>query len=180
MSVVFDQLRAQNQPLYALADAGRSAEVLTLLHSFDVEHRSLYEGEREVDLGRSGPYLVTLPAGSELLPALVRQGWGKAWLVCLTSEASFADLRRHFRRLLMVKRQRDGSELYFRFYDPRVLRVFLPTCSPEQLPQLFGPVSAYLMEDESGAEVLRFAPDAEQQICERLTLEPVVQDGLYA
>jgi len=180
VSAVLDQLQSQNQPLFALADAGRSAEVLTLLHSFDVELRSLYEGDAEVQLGRSGPYLVSLPPDSDLLPALVRRGWGNAWVVILTADASFADLRRHFRRLLMVKRQRDGGELYFRFYDPRVLRVFLPTCSPEQLPQLFGPVSAFLMEDESGAEVLRFAPDAEQQICERLTLDRVAQDGPYA
>ncbi len=180
MSAVLDQLQNQDQPLFALADAGRSAEVLTLLHSFDTEMRSLYEGEAEVQLGRSGPYLVSLPPDSDLLPALVRQGWGNAWGIYLTAEASFDELRRHLRRLLMVRRQRDGSELYFRFHDPRVLRVFLPTCSPEQIQQLFGPVSAYLMEDELGVEVLRFAPDAEQQICERVTLETVAQDGPHA
>jgi len=174
MSVVVDQLRSLEQPLFALADAGRSEAVLTLLHESGVAMRSLYEGDAEVDLGRSGPYLVSLPPDTALLPQLVRRGWGKAWGVYLTAAADFDEVRRHFRRLLMVRRERDGEQLYFRFYDPRVLRVFLPTCSPEQIKQMFGPVSAYWMEDESGAEVLRFAPDVDGQTCERVT---VAQDG---
>ncbi len=177
MSAVLDQLQSLDQPLFALTDAGRSDDVLTLLHGSAVEMRSLYEGEAEVDLGRSGPYLVSLPHDSEVLPALVRQGWGRAWGVYVTTDADFGQLRRHFRRLLMVKRQRDGEQLYFRFYDPRVLRVFLPTCTPEQIEQMFGPVAAFWMEDESGAEVLRFAPDGDGQACERVT---VAQDGEHA
>ena len=59
----------------------------------------------------------------------------------------------------MVKRESDKSEMYFRFYDPRVLSVFLPTCSPPQVRQLFGPVSAFFVESEDRDVVLRFAPD---------------------
>lgn len=44
--------------------------------------------------------------------------------------------------------------MFFRLYDPRVLRAFLPTCSERQLEELFaGVVSAYVAEGESPGEV---------------------------
>jgi len=39
-----------------------------------------------------------------------------------------------------------GKDMYFRFYDPRVLRVFLPTCTPEELSDFFGPIAGFLIE----------------------------------
>jgi hypothetical protein len=39
-----------------------------------------------------------------------------------------------------------GKEMYFRFYDPRVLRVFLPTCTAQEAQDFFGPSKHYVME----------------------------------
>ncbi len=156
MSAVLDLLRATTagddasagRRLYGLVDAGRDHGVLTLLYSFDAPMRSLYEGDSEASLGPSGPYLVELTEQDDLLKALLRGGWGQAWGLFATSAGDFDEVRKHFRSLLMVKRQSDGSELYFRFYDPRVLRIFIPTCSAEQLPKMFGPIDAYFVESE--------------------------------
>ena len=46
--------------------------------------------------------------------------------------------------------------MLFRFYDPRVLRDFLPQCSPEEVTNFFGPVTQFLMADASGQKLLRF------------------------
>jgi hypothetical protein len=43
----------------------------------------------------------------------------------------------------------NGKTFYFRFYDPRVLRVYLPTCNAEELDMFFGPVRNFFMENES-------------------------------
>ncbi|MCG7851384.1 MAG: DUF4123 domain-containing protein, partial [Methanosarcinaceae archaeon] len=69
-------------------------------------------------------------------------------------EVDLRTVRRHFRRFLMVK-DPEGKQIYFRYYDPRVLNVFLPTCNSEELSVVFGPVSSYIMEDEDSS-VLRF------------------------
>ena len=53
----------------------------------------------------------------------------------------------------------DGKQLYFRFYDPRVLRLYLPTCTPEEVRRSFGPVGCYLLEDEDPKTLLRFTGD---------------------
>lgn len=157
-------LESSAQPLYALLDAGRDPDVLTLLYRYESRCRSLYEGESEATLGPSGPFLVEL-SEAELLTEILRAGWGQSWGLFVTSNATFQELRRHFRTLLMVRRAKDQSELYFRFYDPRVLRVFLPTCSPEQVRAVFGPVSAFFMEGADGT-LLRFVADLGRVACE--------------
>ena len=161
MAELLEVLQSQSEPLFALVDAGRDPEVLTLLLSHDALARSLYEGESEARLGNSGPYLVELVEQPELLRALIRNGWGNSWGLYCSSSASFDEVRKHFRTLLMVRREKDGSELYFRFYDPRVLREFLPTCSSKQVGQMFGPVTSFFTEspdDMPDDTVWRFTP----------------------
>jgi len=138
-------LRAQPQPLYALLDAARSPRVLELLKESKEEYQSLYEGDKGVTIAPWGPWLVRLPAESPLLEALVKEGWGESWSVFLTAKASFAEVRKHFRHFLLV-RLPDGREVYFRFYDPRVLRTFLPTCSVNESAELFGPIQGFVTE----------------------------------
>ncbi len=53
-------------------------------------------------------------------------------------------------------RLRQREELYFRFYDPRVLRVFLPVCTHEEAAQLLGPLSCFLMENDKADTLLQF------------------------
>ena len=72
------------------------------------------------------------------------------------SDAAFKEVRKHFRQFLMAKLP-DGKQVYFRFYDPRVLRLYLPTCTPEEINQFFGPVKYYLTEDEKPGTLLRFS-----------------------
>src|SRR5262249_7471285 len=50
-----------------------------------------------------------------------------------------------------------GNELYFRFYDPRVLRTFLPACTGAETKRFFGPVGIYLMETENGEAISLFS-----------------------
>jgi hypothetical protein len=64
-------------------------------------------------------------------------------------------LRRHLREFLRV-RDEAGKRLIFRYYDPRILRVYLPTCWPAELNTFFGPISAFITEGESSGEILEF------------------------
>ena len=68
----------------------------------------------------------------------------------------------------------EGENLYFRYYDPRVLRIYLPTCNQEEMATLFGPVTAYLLEDKDPDLLLRFTPGPERVRLERLRPE---EDG---
>ncbi len=146
--------------LYALLDAARSPRVLELLTDSVDEHRSLFEGLGGVSLWRVAPYLVKLePGSSGLFERLLAEGWGRSWGIYVVSGAGFGELRRRFRRHLRVE-DPDRRPMYFRLYDPRVLRRFLPMCSERQVEELFADVSTYVAEGRSPREVhvLRQSP----------------------
>lgn len=154
--VLLSLLREEFQPLYALLDAAIEPEVLKVLFESKEQYLSLYEGPQGAQLTHFAPYVVRLPKESSLLEVLVEKGWGKSWGGYLTSREQLETLRQHFRHFLMVQMP-DRKQVYFRFYDPRVLRVFLPTCTADEVKQFFGPVKQYLMEDEKPDKLLQFA-----------------------
>ena len=149
-------LRNDYQPVYAILDAARDIRILVLLMQSKEEHQSLYEGVQGAKLSQVAPYLVRLEKDSLLLGSLLLEGWGKSWGVYLTCGTEFSELRRHLRRFLEVQLP-DGKQVYFRFYDPRVLRVYLGTCTAGETNQFFGPVKYYLMEAEEPDTLLQFA-----------------------
>jgi hypothetical protein len=137
--------------LYAVLDAARSSRVIQLLHESVDETRSLYEGVEGEALANVAPYMVGFEEDSGLLDRLLREGWGQSWGVFVESPVSFELLRRHFRRFLMVEEEETGGRMYFRFYDPRVLREFLPLATTRQRDEIFADViESFLLEDEHG------------------------------
>jgi pSer/pThr/pTyr-binding forkhead associated (FHA) protein len=158
---VIRELRSQKEPLYAILDAARDPVVLArLVLECKEEYQSLYEGDEGVKLAAFAPYLVALPRESTFLETIVRDGWGKSWGVYLTCDRPFKEVRKHLRRLLMAELE-GGKPVYFRFYDPRVLRVYLPTCKPQERSEFFGPIGGYILEGETEDLLLGFTPKGE-------------------
>jgi hypothetical protein len=140
---------------HALLDAARMLDQMDVAKKLNPGHDSLYRGRSEEALAIVAPYLFSYQEGTEFAGWLASKGWGDSWGVFLYSEASMAELHRHFCKFLLVKTE-EGQELYFRFYDPRVLRIFLPTCDEEQLREFFGPVRYFMMEDEDPSQAIVF------------------------
>jgi hypothetical protein len=91
---------------------------------------------------------------------LLANFFGKAWCIFARSTAGFSAVRKHFRTFLMVKSP-NGETLYFRYYDPRVLGIYLPTTNEEERNIVFGAISAYYCETLSG-EFIQFRQNAGQ------------------
>jgi Domain of unknown function (DUF4123) len=151
---LFDTVH-QGQSLYAIVDAARTFDVPFRLRSAKVERECLYRGRSGEVLWHVAPYLVRCEQEAEFFLWMLEEGWGDSWGIYLTSAARLEGLCEHFRQFLLVRTEED-RELYFRFYDPRILRTFLPTCTPEETERLFGPVSCYLMEAEQPETLLKF------------------------
>jgi Domain of unknown function (DUF4123) len=167
-------------PLFAILDATRDPlSILGILRASGEEYQSLYEGLQGRVLEAYAPYLVRLPIESRLLETLVAQAWGKRWGIFVVSAADFKSLRKHFRTFQMVKSP-EGEKLYFRYYDPGVLRVYLPTCNLEETNFVFGPVAAYLCEGESPDTLLVFQPGQDSARCEAVTLSGTVEENISA
>jgi hypothetical protein len=142
--------------VYALVDAAHSPQILPLMKADRLLHHDcLYAGSLPLDLARVAPYLVLLDRDLRFTETLLDRGWGKNWAVYLTTSALPDELRRHFRRFLRVWDER-GKALLFRFYDPRVLREYLPTCNVEELQTVFGPVGRFLTEALQPSRLIDF------------------------
>lgn len=148
-------LRRQPASIFALLDAARDPRILKMLRDSEAAFDCLYDGQARHDLEEVAPYLVSLPEDTNLLENLIESGWGKAWGVFLASDEPLDHVRTHLRHFTMVERH-DGHKMFFRFYDPRVLRIYLPTCNPEETVQFFGPVIGFLMEGDKPDTLLRF------------------------
>lgn len=124
---------AEQAPLYALIDGARDRRIVELARQHVETHQSLYEGAAGENFEDMAPFLVgPMRAKSALLDRFVLEGWGKRWATYCTSREKFVEVRRHFRRFLMVEIEARQEKVYFRFYDPGVLRVFWPTCTTGQ------------------------------------------------
>jgi hypothetical protein len=153
---VIDSLRPRSGSLFAIVDAARDPMAYLRVYESREPKQSLYEGPKADQYGFVAPYLVSLSPRSRTLDALVRDGWGESWGVYLTSDRPFEEVRKHLRRFLTVKLEGGGGPVLFRFYDPRVLRVYLPSCAPDEMSGFFGPIGEFLLEGEEPDIILRY------------------------
>jgi hypothetical protein len=156
VQLVGEQLFAEDgSSVFAVLDGASVSELLQKLDEHKPDYECLYRGELAPDMAEVAPYLIRLEPDSEFTEWVIGEGWGNHWGVFAVARADLRSLRQHFRRFLMVHDE-EGKPLYFRYYDPRVLRVYLPTCNGEELNTIFGPVAAYILEGEKPDSLLRF------------------------
>jgi hypothetical protein len=148
------------QSIYAILDGASIPILLELLDEHQPEHTCLFSGKLDPEVQMTAPYLVRLEPGSEFSRHVMEHGWGRHWgiFASVPKELPFIAVRKHFRTFLRV-RGPEGNALLFRYYDPRVMRVYLPTCNEEEAAVIFGPVTQYLLESEDPSNALRFLPD---------------------
>lgn len=140
---------ARTSRLYAVLDTARSFRIQELLRQHVELSRSLFDGARGESMSEVAPHIVgPLRDDSELLEALLREGFGARWGIFVTTRRDDLDsTRRHLRRFLIVSREDTGEKLYFRFYDPKVASVFLASATPRQSSGFLLPFQAVLVED---------------------------------
>lgn len=144
--------------VYAVLDGARHASIARLVRLSELPFTCLYAGPLSPALQAAAPYLVQLAPESSFFKTLVASGWGQAWglFAVAPADVTLQAMRKHLRTLLRVKDEQ-GRVLAFRFYDPRVLRVYLPTCEPVETRQFFGPIKRMVCEDGQGASLVQYA-----------------------
>jgi hypothetical protein len=142
MQIDFDNLHrwAREGRLYAVLDACDAPAILSKLASLpDQKFVSLFRGGDE-ELSKVAPYLIRLD--EPILEWIRVEIWNEPWGIFVVADSSLDLVRKHLRKFLVVKGP-EGDILYFRYYDPRVLPVFLETCDAEQLRSFFGLLHAF-------------------------------------
>ena len=142
---------------FAVLDGASVEGLLSQFEAMDPLYRCLYSGKLENGIAEVAPYLVELEKYSAFTDWVLSKGWGNHWGIFMVTPASVKIdvLRRHFRKLNKVKLA-GGKAVLFRYYDPRVLRTFLPVCEKEQVPGFFERVESFICEAEDPSQAVFF------------------------
>ena len=140
---------------YALLDTARLGYEITAAQAINPNHVSLYRGPEDPQMTDMAPMLLWYET-NDPFDQWLNQHWGDAQGIGIVTSVPPDELRKHLRRFLLVATD-DGQQLYFRYYDPRILKVFLPTCDQEQIRTFFGPVETYEVEDPDNDQTMLFA-----------------------
>ena len=143
--------------VYAVLDGSRNKKIYPLLKEAKQNFSCLYEGELNYELTLAAPYIVRLDKKSEFTRELILQSWGNSWgIFAITyAPATLISVRRNCRKSAYVLDE-NKRKLLFRYYDPRVLRTYLPGCQKDEAAKFFGPVSEYIVESDNKRKLHRF------------------------
>jgi Domain of unknown function (DUF4123) len=144
--------------VWAVLDGARDRRIYPAVIDCYLNKCCLYSGDLPSELQLTAPYLIELDRDDRFTRYIINQGWGNSWGIFFRTNAGMERLRRHLREFLVVKDE-GGKRLIFRYYDPRVLRVYLPTCFTRELQTVFGPIEHFLVEGEDPATLIRFGFD---------------------
>jgi hypothetical protein len=149
---------SRGEQVYAVLDGAQDRSVMAAVIHSGLPHECLFAGPLSSDLREVAPYLVQLEKGGSTTRSLLNMGWGRSYGIFAASPAPLEAMRQHFRRFLRVRTE-DSTRLFFRYYDPRVLRAYVPTCNDAELGVLFGPVVRYYAESEGGQGLASYHRD---------------------
>jgi len=134
--------------VYAVIDASRAIELIATARQRGLEAYTLFSGELAEEVAHVGPCLVAIPE-PERFAGSWSDALGSMPGVLLTTDAERDAIARHLRSVFLATDE-DGVSYFFRFYDPRVFRAYLPTCTAEERAAFFGPVQGWLVETAEG------------------------------
>ena len=149
---------SSEEPIYAVLDGARDPGIVSWIVSTEAPAWCLYAGKLSPDLQAAAPWLLRVGRGHPYTETLFERAWGESMGFFLASPVPPRALRFHLRRHL-IARTEDGRRLVFRYYDPRVLRVYLAHCTSNELRAFFGPISTIVVESEERTELIFRHPD---------------------
>lgn len=170
--------RGAAERVYAVVDSARDPQLAFAgIERFGLERWSLFPSNTAREMTAVAPYLIPVPF--EARYPFATPGYFDLWAARLGTSAGIlvataADTRvvwDHLRGQFLVTDE-SGTEFFFRFYDPRVLRSILPTFTREQASLFFGPVRTVFVEGEGAREMLACRADPTGASIHREPLAP--------
>jgi hypothetical protein len=163
--------RGPARDVWMIVDSARDRRIFgLLLECFYSTHSSLFATPLPPQLEPVSPYLVPLDHDDKKTRKLLSNAWGDNWGVFLRCDTSQERLRRHLRSFVSV-RDPAGRRLLFRYYDPRILRTYLPTCTRGELEYVFGPIDSFWAESRNPDHLLEFGFERGKLVQRTISLE---------
>ncbi len=175
---LMNRAKEKDNSLYCVLDGASDKTIFPMLKNSKWEYGCLYkknvhfEGERMVDeLAATAPYLLKLDPAKMSVESIIGERLGKNQMIVFESSAPMNEIRDHCSSMLKAMDE-NGKVISFRFHDPRILRVYLPTCTDEETYIFFGDIDTIWVDGED-KEILEFVKDKKEDVVEKKIDEPV-------
>ncbi|HEV7859654.1 MAG TPA: DUF4123 domain-containing protein [Pyrinomonadaceae bacterium] len=157
-SMTFGDLQrlAHTGALYAVIDACDAPDVPAKVASLgSAQGACLYRGHAAENFADKAPHLARVDGA--LLDWIKQTLWTQPWGFFFTTTNEFPEVNHHWRKFITVTSP-DGSDLLFRYYDPRLLPLFLSSCDAAELKEFFGDCdSLIIFTEEIDGQALRLS-----------------------
>ncbi len=138
---------------FAIVDAAKVRGLALTIAGYGLEHKCLYQGEAYENLRDAAPWIVRLTPDSTFTRNLFTQGearwhlWDAGAGIFIRSRGSLDALARHFRKFTQPRLE-NGTNLFFRFYDPAAASTYFAGIAdwPERVAQFFQPRSDHAVQ----------------------------------
>lgn len=150
-----ERLFLETTRLYAILDGASIPDLPQRLYETNTPNYCLLRGDLPPDLVHAAPYVAVMFPGSAFSEWVLQESPGKHWGIFAHCRFSIKEMRRHCRGLVNVVDEK-GEPLMFRYYDPRVLRKFLATCTPAEIATFFGRIETIFAENADGSAMTAF------------------------
>lgn len=148
-------------PPYMLIDcSGLKGGVAKLPRHVCHEFDCLFAGKLANELADVGPYLGRLKSfGTDIKTTVEKLLAIQVATLLLTDSVTnekpgqvFAQLHRHFRKFNVVQGP-NNKQLFFRYYDPRLIYNVLQALDFQQVTEFFGPLKALVVAETGGRTI---------------------------
>ncbi len=144
--------------LYGVLDCARAPHLYEQAARLEPEAADcLFAGKLDPRVRRVSPFVVELAPSDPLSKLWRSEGWGEAWGILLSSSAGLPAVRRRLRHFTQARLPDGSGPMLFRFWDPRVLRTYMPLIEPSAIQAWFQDIDRYILETEDGSGSIRFS-----------------------
>lgn len=150
--------RALPNDLFAVIDPARDPILFDTMTVLAPDGQCLFGGTLSEAVLRASPHVMAMPQPGALLDWWRQHGRGKSYGIACRGDVGMHALRLHLKTLLRV-RLPDGRLVLFRFWDPRVLKIFMENSTPLEQARLFGPIRTFYSEGVDGRNIAWNRPE---------------------
>ncbi len=144
------QFKLPDDNLYALVDGAQDQRLSVGSRNILGEPLRPLFTKAPHHMTKVGPYLVRIKCTNrypEYMQRWTEKLGTNTGILLLTTSWPQA-VRQHCRSIFKVYDEQHNM-FYFRYYDPRVIRTYLPTCTAKECRQFFGPIRSIFVEGET-------------------------------
>ena len=108
------------------------------------------------DLVSFGPWLINIRLCPVIESYWIRDGQWKNWGYLIETDLSMAALQRHLKKFNLVEIEGRSDAVFFRYFDPVVLKSFLQEIADEDQRKAFlGPIETIVIADSKLKQTIR-------------------------